>query len=260
MYKTMPYDFYTSQGLKINKQNGDTFVKKKLELDEFHLFRKLLDQDITYATVWDKSVYEQTIEKMFKQIKFLSLSRKPDKLRQKRALIQKYESFNRRLYYDHKTVRDDNGNIVEAQQLERKDDRITTQGLARMSEIFTGETAPNYLYPIYGSSRISAELGDWRLYEELATTSILDAGYASGSGTIIKHGASFSINEPSNDAIYEFAVRDFPAFNEYQTVFFRSVLEHPVSHTQGQDVIIIAHAAYLVSVADFEEQVNDQVI
>ena len=231
----------------------------KVHIDDYTSFKKLLDQDVTYAAVWDKSVYNECISKIFKQIHMLQWSKKPDKLRQKKELIRKYESYIKRIYYDQ-TVRDDNGKLVEATQLERKLDRITTQGLARMSEIFTGETAPNYLWPIYGTSQISPELGDWRLYQELATTSINDAGYASGSGTIIKHGAAFSINEPSNDGIYEFAVRDFPVFNEYQTVWFRSVLESPLQHIQGQDVIIVAHAAYLISVADCEETVNQNVV
>ena len=162
----------------------------KVEIDDYTSFKKLLDQDVTYATVWDRSTYNDSIDKIFKQIKMLSWSKKPDKRRQKKALISKYENYVKRNFYDQ-SIRDDNNKIVEPVQLERKLDRITTQGLARMSEIFTGEAAPDYLWTIYGSSRISAELGDWRLYEELATTSINDAGYASGSGTIIKHGAAF---------------------------------------------------------------------
>lgn len=231
----------------------------KIKFDDYQLFRKLLDQDVTYAAVWDRSVFYKSIEKIFRNIHQLSWSRKPDKLRQKRELIKKYENYVKRLFYDQ-SIRDENNNIIEATDLQRKLDRITTQGLARMSEIFAGETSANYLWMIYGRSRLEPELGDWRLYEELATTSINDAGYASGSGTIIKHGAAFSINDPSADDIYEFAIRDFPSFNEFQTVFFRSVLEEPVEHVQGKDVVIVAHAAYLVSVSDFEEQINENVI
>lgn len=242
-------------------QDSENHISTRTVNIEDYLFRKLLDQDITYAASWDKSIYLESIDKIFRAIKQLRFSRKPFNLRLKKELIKRYENYVKRLYNDQTVVDENNNNKrIEAQQLQKKIDRITTQGLARMSEIFTGETAPNYLWMIYGSSQISAELGDWRLYEELATTSINDAGYASGSGNIIKHGAAFSINEPSADNIYEFAVRDFPVFNEYQTVFFRSVLDYPISHTQGQDVIIVAHAAYLVSVADFEEQISQQVI
>jgi len=230
--------------------------EEAVEFDDYSLLRKLLDQDITYAAVWDKNIYESFIEKIFKEIRFYNYSNKPYNIQKKKELISKYERIVKRNFFDQ-TIRDESGRILEPQQLQKKKDIITTQGLARLSEIFAGEKTANYLWMIEGKSNISAELGDWRLYDEFSVASILLSGYASGSATIIKHGAQFSINDPTEDTLYEFAVRDFPTYNDLQTVWFRSVLDHPISHTQGRDVIVVAHAAYLVSVADFEEQIAE---
>jgi hypothetical protein len=227
--------------------------------DDYNSLKKLLDQDITYVATFDKTTYEQSLSSIFKQLKFLNLSKKPDKIARKRELSNQIDSILRKLYYTKSYFDQRNNKPIFANQIVRKLDRITTQGLARMSEIFAGESKGFYNWMLVGKSQVSAELGDWKLYQEKSVSSVIDNGYSSGSGTIIKHGASFSINDPS-ESYYEFGARDFPTFNEFQTLWFRSVLAEPVTHEQGKDVVIVAHAAYLVSVSDFEEQLNNTVI
>jgi hypothetical protein len=222
--------------------------------------KKLLDQDITYVATLDKTTYlESSLSFIFKNLKLLNWSRKPDKIRKKRELTRELDAILRKLYYNKAYYDQRHNKSVFPKQIVRQVDRITTQGLARMSEIFAGESSGFYNWMVAGKSQISAELGDWKLYDEKSVTSVQENGYSSGSGTIIKHGAAFSINDPT-EKYYEFGVRDFPTFNEFQTLWFRSVLSEPVEHEQGKDVVIVGHAAYLVSVSDFEEQLNNTVI
>ena len=221
--------------------------------------KRIYDQDVTYVASFDKSTFELSLQELFIKLKQLSWSRKPNKIGRKRAIAYEIESILKRLWRDQTVYDDKNNSPIQPNQIVRKLDRVTTQGLGRMAEIFAGESSGFYYWMVAGKSRISAELGDWRLYEELATASVLESGYASGSGTIVKHGAQFSINDPTND-YWEFGVRDFPTFNELQSLFFRSVVDEPVHHEQGRDVIIVGHAAYLISVSDFEEQVSSDVV
>lgn len=221
--------------------------------------KKIFDQDITYVATFDKSTFNESLSSLFRELKLLNWSQKPNKISRRRQISSNIDMILRRSFYNQ-TVYDSRSNkYIYPKQIARKIDRITTQGLARMSEIFSGESTGFYNWMNVGKSQVSAELGDWRLYEESSTSSVQENGYASGSGTIIKHGAAFSINDPT-EKYYEFGVRDFPTFNEFQTLWFRSVLTEPVEHEQGKDVVIVGHAAYLVSVSDFEEQLNNTVI
>lgn len=219
----------------------------------------ILDQDVTYAACFDIKTYEENISPLFRELRQLSWSAKPDKVIRKKKIMEKIDNVLRRSFYDQTVHNDQNNRDFEAQQIVRKLDRITIQGLSRMAEIFAGESSGYYLWMIAGKSQVSAELGDWKLYDEKTVTSILENGYTSGSGTIIKHGAAFSPNDPTED-YFEFAARDFPTFNEFQTVWFRSVIDEPVKHEQGKDIVIVGHAAYLISVSDFEEVVQNNVI
>lgn len=226
---------------------------------DYDSFLKFLDQDITYVATFDKTTFNESLIDLFTELKFLNWSRKPNKIKRKRELSRKVDNILRRLFYNQTVYDEKNNKPIHPKQITRKLDRITTQGLARMSEIFAGESSGFYNFMVAGTSKVSAELGDWRLYEEKTVTSVLENGYSSGSGTIIKHGAAFSLNDPTEN-YYEFGVRDFPSFNEFQTLWFRSVLSEPVEHEQGRDIVIVGHAAYLVSVSDFEEQLNNNVI
>lgn len=223
-------------------------------------FRRMMDQDVTYVLSLDREFLDSTPLNLLKQIKQISWSKKPYNIRLKKKLVSEFENVMRRLYYDQTFYDDRLNRPIRPRKIARKIDRVTTQGLARMAEIFAGESSAYYNYPCYGRSQISPELGDWRLYEELARTSIIESGFASGSGTLVKHGGSFSINEPDADDIYEFGVADMPVYNEYQTLWFRSTIEEPMDHVQGKDVITLSHAAYFVSVSDFEEQLNEGTI
>ncbi len=235
------------------------FNFRTLQQDDYLAFSKLMDQDIIYVATFDKTTFNESLTNIFTELKFLNWSRKPNKVQKKKELTRKLENILKRLYQKQTVYDEKNNKPIHEKQIVRQVDRITTQGLARMSEIFAGESSGFYNYMVVGTSKVSAELGDWKLYEEKSTSSVLENGYSSGSGTIIKHGAAFSINDPTEN-YYEFGVRDFPSFNEFQTLWFRSVLAEPVVHEQGKDVVIVGHAAYLVSVSDFEEQLNNNVI
>jgi hypothetical protein len=235
------------------------YYHQYFQQDDYLAFTKLLDQDITYVASFDRTTFNESLIGLFTELKFLNWSRKPNKIQRKRELSRKVDNILRRLFYNQTVYDERNNKPIHPKQITRKIDRITTQGLARMSEIFAGESSGFYNFMVAGTSKVSAELGDWRLYEEKTVTSVLENGYSSGSGTIIKHGAAFSLNDPTEN-YYEFGVRDFPTFNEFQTLWFRSVLSEPVEHEQGKDIVIVGHAAYLVSVSDFEEQLNNNVI
>lgn len=242
--------------------NFPNYFTKNIDTDDKSLakeLRRMMDQDITYVVSLDRESSGCYLFDILKQIKQISWSRKPSNIRRKKNLVTEFESIIRRLYYDQ-TYHDPKLNRpIYPKQIVRKIDRVTTQGMARMAEIFAGESSGYYNYMCYGGSNIDPELGDWHLYVEYARASVREAGFASGSGTIVKHGASFSINEPTS-TIYEFAATDFPAFNEYQTLWFRSVIDDPVEHEQGKDVITVSHAAYFVSVSDFEEALGEGTI
>lgn len=235
------------------------YLQQQLKLGDPYLPKSIFDQDLTYVATFDRTTFNESISDLFTQLKFLNWSRKPNKIQRKRELSKKIDNILKRLYYNQTVYDERNNKPIHPKQITRKLDRITTQGLARMSEIFAGESSGFYNFMVAGTSKVSAELGDWRLYEEKTVTSVLENGYSSGSGTIIKHGAAFSLNDPTEN-YYEFGVRDFPTFNEFQTLWFRSVLSEPVEHEQGKDIVIVGHAAYLVSVSDFEEQLNNNVI
>jgi|SRR5215212_570821 len=245
-----------------NNNNNNNTITKLLYGEDRELgkaMKKMMDQDITYVLSLDRETFDSSFFDLFREIKQISWSRKPYNIRRKKALVCQIEDVMRRLYYDQ-TYHDQKLNRpIHPKQIVRKIDRITTQGMARLSEIFAGESSAYYNFMNYGGSQIEPELGDWRLYEEFSRASILEAGFSSGSGTIVKHGASFSINDETKD-IYEFGATDFPTFNEYQTLWFRSVVDEPVLHEQGKDVLTVSHAAYFVSVSDFEEQLAEGTI
>lgn len=227
------------------------------------------DQDITYCVNIDKSYYQNSrLEQIFSELRVLNhglrVSRKPkpNKLQKKNRLIEELELIMRRFYFDQ-TVFDENKNaVIRPIGKQRKIDRITIPGLGRMCSIFAGESRGFFDWMINGGSEVMAEVTDWRLYQEFSTASVPDTGYASGSGTVVKHGASFSINDETN-TIKECGVRDFPTYNPDQTLWFRSVLDEPgdeIEHIQGKDVVIISHAAHFISVSDFEEEVEHQTV
>lgn len=239
-------------------------IQRRL-LDSFP--KNWFDQDITYCANIDKSTYNGSrLEQIFSELKPLNNSLKhylkPNKIAKKARLIEEFERIMRRFYFDQ-SVFDENKNcIVRPLAKTRKVDRVTIQGMGRMSSIFAGESRGFYNWMINGGSELMAEVTDWRLYNEYATTSIIDNGYSSGSGTVVKHGASFSINDESS-VIKEVGARDFPTFHPDQTLWFRSVFDvagDEISHEKGRDVVIISHAAHFISVSDFEEEVEHQVV
>jgi hypothetical protein len=230
-------------------------------------FPNIFDQDITYCYNVDKNTYDNSrLKQIFDELRPLNHSiiyrKKKNKILKRNRLIEELELIGRRFYYDQSVFDERKNQVIRPIGKIRKIDRITIQGMGRMSSIFANESTGFYAWMVNGGSSISAEVTDWKLYNEFATCSIIDNGYMSGSGTVVKHGASFSINDESN-TIKECGVRDFPTFNPDQTLWFRSVLDVPgdeIEHVQGKDVVIISHAAHFISVSDFEEEVEHQVI
>jgi hypothetical protein len=204
----------------------------------------LIHNDRTTAVQWDVSDLDFILNRYRKINLLRGRENKPEKTK----LIQELEGFTTRAYNDQ-TIYDDNSKKARKPlTITSKNDKITLPGLARSSELITDESRAYFNYFAVGTSQQAADLGDWRLYAEVARSDLAWLGFKSGTGNKITHSGVFLPGVPSAD-IYENAPVDTPEFSEDQTIWARAVFpaNKPIPHILGLDFFTSTHTTEQIS-------------
>ena len=225
---------------------------ERLQNMSVDILPSIYDNDITLGTVWNNGFDQCWYLKRMAEIRQYNNRRLGSRmLAIKRKLIATLEKNIIRRYNDQTVYDDTTHRRVEPYQVIVKQDRITNDGLAKCAELITGETSGFFSHYAYGEGTNIPKLSDFKLEFERARVPLATRGYRSASGTVVKHGATFS-KTFNTAAITESCVSDMPTDNEDQSILFRVVFPTALQHTINADVIGLAHAMFLSSARDFD--------
>lgn len=163
---------------------------------------------------------------------------------EKYLLINEYEQQLDRHWNDQTTH-----TIPEPIAQTLKFDRVLNSGRTLAASLITGERGDRFDYLALGTSQIPVTDADYKLYNEILRVNvILNGGYISAAGAIIKHSGLMSPGEVSM-VVYEIGFVNMSVFDPEQMLWNRSVFppNKGVDHNQNEDFFSITHSVYTSS-------------
>jgi hypothetical protein len=223
-----------------------------------HEIKDIYDNDRTIGACWQNGFAQDWFNKRMAEIQQLNFSSSRNKHRNKlkQKLINSLENKLIRIWNDQTCYDDTAHRHIEPYQVIVEIDRITNDGIGRIAELVTGESTGYFGWYAYGEGTTAPRLSDFQLEFERARVPIITRGYRSASGTIVKHGASFSKTFP-NANVTESTVSDMPTNIPDQSILFRVVFPVPLPHEVNRDVISLAHALFFSSGRDLDPALDN---
>lgn len=127
-----------------------------------------------------------------------------------------------------------------------KEDRMTLGGMSKCADLITGDSTEYFGWFMVGTSQITPDVSDWKLYNEVARSDTGGndgfLGFRSGNGIVYSHGGVFMPGVETAD-IYENAPVDTREFDELQNILARTVFKpnNPIHHVKGLDFFTSTH-------------------
>ena len=196
--------------------------------------------DITQAVIWDKSDYNIVI-------KHFARTREAQQRKDRKLLMDLIDSVDITIdrFKNDQTLSDP----IPIEVIEKKD-LVVAAGRTRCAELITGYSSETFDNMAVGTSQITPQDSDWKLYEEVGRVSSQQTGFVSPSGSVMKHVATFSPSFPSG-IYWEIAPVDFAVENDEQSILARVVFsaDKPAVHTSTEDFFTVHHSTFTSSSA-----------
>ena len=198
-------------------------------------------EDETKAVSWDAADYP-TIRKY---TRLVNLYQKKHRHIDKYLLINTFEQQLDR-YFNDQTIQHE---IPEPLAMTVKFDRILNAGRTLAAALITGERGDRFSYMALGTAQTPVSDADYKLYNEvLRVNVIMNGGYISAAGGIIKHHGLISPGETSM-MVYEVGFVNMATYDPEQMLWNRTVFPagKGMDHNQDQDFFHITHSTYTSS-------------
>lgn len=195
--------------------------------------------DVTQAVIWHEHDYDK-IKHYFEVIRDYKQRRDKRLPLLIDCVDQRIERFkNDQTLVDPKPI-----DVIE------KRDLVVAAGRTRCAELITGYSFQTFDNMAVGTSQVTPQDSDWKLYEEVGRVSSQQTGFVSPSGSVMKHVATFAPSFPSG-IYWEIAPVDFDVEDDEQSILARVVFsaDKPAIHTVGEDFFTIHHSTFTTSSA-----------
>lgn len=191
--------------------------------------------DVGTAVLWDKGDAKHVSRHIAEILKIKRASwieRDPEKKAAMNAiaghLADKYQTKVERAANDQTVTWDSDGTKFEPHEVTQKEDLLVITGLIRFAALIAGDSNAYFLWFASGTSNQPESTRDNALFSENMRVSMLDSGYSTSSGVLLRYVGFFPEGTP-NASIAEGGVFDQAVGG---AIGFRTVYTNALQHVQ----------------------------
>ena len=159
-------------------------------------------------------------------------------------LVECLDDYIDSIYNDHHGLQFEFAGGAEAIESQVHSNVITSRGVVAMVSILANTSDQYFKFFAMGTSTAPATIGQRQLGTEIARVNCDSDGALTPRGNVLSHVANFGYGAVTSQ-ISEFGGFD----NSIQgNMYFRAVLDSPLTHTQGSTFVTASHATQFVPV------------
>lgn len=192
------------------------------------------------AVLWDAKDYS----KLQKFITALRYYHNTEDLKKEWVLSQAFDDYIDAVYNDHHGLRFEFTG-TEALDAQVHSNVITSRGAVGFVSILANTSDRYFKFFAMGTSSAPATIGQRKLGTEISRVDCDTDGALTARGNVLSQVGNFGYGAPTNQ-IYEFG-----GFNQAVDgeMYFRAVLDDPLTHTQGLTFVSASHGTAFIPVS-----------